>query len=163
MTLRERLTQHKRNPTCANCHLRIDPLGFPLERFDAIGRTRTEYQDGTAVDDTGEFADKSTIVGAQGLLDYLRSRDAQVMKTFSKKVLGYALGRTIMASDSPLVDEMTAAGGRATFADLAVKVATSRQFRHHRGAVDAAPESGEPTAAGTSAANRSMPPGAGAR
>ncbi|MCC7042718.1 MAG: DUF1592 domain-containing protein [Acidobacteria bacterium] len=163
MTLRERLTQHKRNPTCANCHLRIDPLGFPLERFDAIGRTREVYQDGAAVDDTGEFADKSSIVGAQGLLDYLRTRDGQVMKTFSKKVLGYALGRTVMASDNRLINEMATAGGKVSFADLAIKVATSRQFRHHQGAVANAPEGEVPPAARTSAANRSLPPGAGAR
>jgi mono/diheme cytochrome c family protein len=163
MTLRERLTEHKRNPTCANCHLRIDPLGFPLERFDAIGRTREVYQDGAAVDDTGEFADRTSIVGAQGLLDYLRSRDGQVMKTFSKKVLGYALGRTVMASDNPLINEMATAGGRASFADLAVRVATSRQFRHHQGAGTNAPEGEVPPAARTSAANRLLPPGAGAR
>jgi hypothetical protein len=163
MTLRERLTEHKRNPTCANCHLRIDPLGFPLERFDAIGRTREVYQDGAAVDDMGEFADKSSIVGAQGLLDYLRTRDGQVMKTFSKKVLGYALGRTVMASDNRLINEMATAGGKVSFADLAIKVATSRQFRHHQGAVANAPEGEVPPAARTSAANRSLPPGAGAR
>src|SRR5689334_11713012 len=53
MTLRQKLTQHKRNATCAACHLRIDPLGFPLEAFDAVGRTRSAYSDGKAVDDTG--------------------------------------------------------------------------------------------------------------
>ncbi len=163
MTLRQRLTEHKRNPTCANCHLRIDPLGFPLERFDAVGRTRDVYDDGTAVDDNGEFADATTIAGADGLLRHLRSRETQVMKTFAKKVLGYALGRTIMASDTLLVEEMVDAGGSASFADLAVKVATSRQFRHHRGADREAPGSDVPSAAGTSAVNRTMPPGAGAR
>ena len=130
MTLRERLTAHKRNPTCANCHLRIDPLGFPLERFDAVGRTRSAYDDGNAVDVLGEFADASTIEGAAGLAGYLVGREPQVMKTFARKVLGYALGRTILASDAPLIAEMTAPGGEATFADLAVQVVTSRQFRN---------------------------------
>ncbi len=155
MTLRERLTQHKRNPTCANCHLRIDPLGFPLEGFDAIGRTREVYQDGTAVDDTGEFADKTTIDGADGLLAYLKTRDQQVMKTFSKKVLGYALGRTVSASDARLIDDMTASGGAASFTDFAIKVVTSRQFRHHQG--DPAVASGVEGASttGASAMNRS--------
>jgi hypothetical protein len=133
LTLRERLTAHKRNPTCANCHLRIDPLGFPLERFDAVGRTRETYDDGTAVDDRGEFADAATIAGADGLLGYLQSRDAQVMKTFSRKILGYALGRTVMASDTRLIDQMVQAGGEATFTDLATLVVTSRQFRNHQG------------------------------
>jgi hypothetical protein len=163
MTLRQRLTEHKRNPTCANCHLRIDPLGFPLEAFDNIGRTRATYQDGTTVDDTGEFADASTISGASGLIGYLRSREAQVRKTFAKKLLGYALGRTIMASDTLLVDEMVEAGGDATFADLATKVATSRQFRNHRGVGSDPAQSDEAPAAATSVATRLTPPEAGAR
>ena len=138
LTLRERLAQHKRNATCANCHLRIDPLGFPLEGFDAVGRSRTTYADGKAVDVTGEFADKSTIVGADGLLKYLQSRDGQVMTTMSRKMLGYALGRTVMASDRPLMRTMTESGGSASFADLAVKIVGSRQFRYRASDVDRA-------------------------
>jgi hypothetical protein len=139
LSLRERLTQHKRNPTCANCHLRIDPLGFPLEAFDAVGRTRERYQDGQPVDVTGEFADSTKIVGAQGLLQYLQSKEQLVLRTLSRKMLGYALGRTVIASDQRLVNEMIAAGGNATFADLAVQVVTSRQFRNHEGRGDDAP------------------------
>ena len=133
LTLREKLTEHKSNAVCANCHLRIDPLGFPLEGFDPVGRTRKEYQEGVAVDTTGEFADKTKVVGADGLLEYLKSKEAQVTKTLSKKMLGYALGRTVLASDRALIDELTAAGGNATFSDLAIKIVTSRQFRHHQG------------------------------
>ena len=93
LTLRERLAQHKRNATCANCHLRIDPLGFPLEGFDAVGRTRGSHTPtARPVDVTGEFADKTTIVGADGLLKYLRSQDKKVMRTLSKKMIGYAAG-----------------------------------------------------------------------
>ncbi len=129
-TLRQRLTEHKRNATCAACHLRIDPLGFPLEGFDAVGRSRTKYPDGQAVDDTGEFADKKTIAGASGLLEYLQGKDKQVMTTLSRKMLGYALGRTMLASDRPLIGEMTAAGANASFSDLALRIVTSRQFRY---------------------------------
>lgn len=132
MTLRQRLDEHKRNTTCANCHLRIDPLGFPLEGFDAVGRVRQTYDDGAAVDVTGEFGDKSTIVGASGLLGYLQGKEPQVMKTFAKKMVGYALGRTVAASDRGLLDELTASGGSATFTDLAVKIVTSRQFRNRQ-------------------------------
>ena len=138
LTLRERLAEHKRNATCANCHLRIDPLGFPLEGFDAVGRRRQTYADGKAVDVTGEFADKTTIVGAEGLLKYLQSQDKQVMTTLSKKMIGYALGRTVRASDRPLIDEMAAAGGDASFSDLAVTIVTSRQFRNRVGETGAA-------------------------
>jgi hypothetical protein len=133
LTLRQRLTEHKRNATCAACHLRIDPLGFPLEGFDAVGRLRAKYADGQPVDDTGELADKKTIVGADGLLQYLQTKDTQVMTTLSRKMLGYALGRTVLASDRPLIAEMTAAGANASFSQLALKIVTSRQFRHRAG------------------------------
>src|SRR6185503_12882931 len=119
LTVRERLAQHKRNATCANCHLRIDPLGFPLEEFDAVGRTRTTYGDGKPVDVTGELDDDTKIVGAAGLLNYLESKDALVMKTLSRKMLGYALGRTVRGSDRQLVESMIKAGDKASFADLA--------------------------------------------
>jgi hypothetical protein len=141
LTVRERLAQHKRNATCANCHLRIDPLGFPLEGFDAVGRTRTAYADGKPVDVTGEFADDTTIVGAEGLLKYLQAKDKQVMTTLSKKMLGYALGRTVRGSDRPLIETMAAAGGEASFSTLATAVVTSRQFRNRVGDGTAAPVS----------------------
>jgi hypothetical protein len=147
LTLRERLAEHKRNATCAACHLRIDPLGFPLESFDAIGRTRKTYADGKPVDVTGEFKDKTTIVGTEGLLKYLDEQDAKVMTTLSRKMLGYALGRTVLASDRPLVSEMTAAGDSASIADLAVKIATSRQFRNRVGDGGRPPQKSIPTRA----------------
>jgi hypothetical protein len=149
MTLRQKLAQHKRNATCANCHLRIDPLGFPLEGFDAVGRARDKYPDGNPVDVTGEFADKTTISGTDGLLTYLRAKDSLVMKTLSKKMIGYALGRTVLASDQPLVNEMIAAGNGATFAELATKIVTSRQFRTREGQGDdaAAPKAAAATIA----------------
>ena len=132
-TLRQRLTEHKRNAACAACHLRIDPLGFPLEGFDAVGRPRTTYSEGQPVDDTGELADDKTLVGAAGLLQYLQTQDRQVMTTLSRKLLGYALGRTVLASDRPLVAEMAAAGPNASIADLVTKIVTSRQFRYRVG------------------------------
>ena len=132
-TLREQLDAHKRNATCAACHLKIDPLGFPLEGFDPVGRTRDKYFDGKPVDVTAEFADKTVISGTDGLLKYLQTQDKQVTKMLARKMLGYALGRTVQASDRPLLNEMAAAGGGATFSDLAVKIVTSRQFRNHQG------------------------------
>ena len=138
LSLREKLTEHKQNPVCANCHVRIDPLGFPLEGFDPVGRARAKYEDGLIVDLTGEFADQSTIVGTDGLLQYLRVREPQIMKTLAKKMLGYALGRTVLASDRALLDDLTARGGDATFAELAIKIIDSRQFRHREGRDDEA-------------------------
>ena len=133
LTLREKLAEHKRNATCASCHLKIDPLGFPLEGFDAVGRSRTTYADGKPVDVTGEFADETTIVGTDGLLRYLQAHEKQVVKTLSKKMIGYALGRTVRGSDRGLIEAMARAGGTASVPDLAVAIVTSRQFRNRAG------------------------------
>jgi hypothetical protein len=127
-TLRERLASHKREPRCGSCHRRIDPLGFPLEGFDAVGRSRQAYPDGKPVDVTGEFHDKTTIAGAAGLLKYLESQDRKVLTTLARKMLGYALGRNPQPTDRGLINEMVAAGGEASIADLAVRIVTSRQF-----------------------------------
>jgi hypothetical protein len=133
LTLRQKLAEHKRNAACANCHLKIDPLGFPLEGFDAVGRPRTTYADGNAVDVTGQFADDTTIVGTDGLLRYLQDHEKQVVTTLSKKMIGYALGRTVRGSDRGLIDAMTRAAGSASVSDLAVTIVTSRQFRNRVG------------------------------
>ena len=131
LTVKERMAQHKRNATCANCHMRIDPLGFSLEHYDSTGRWRGAYADGKAVDDTSTLMDQSEISGVNGLLAYLQKNDAQVRKNFSYKLLGYALGRTVQASDQPLVDKLIADGSDATVIQLATEIVTSKQFRNH--------------------------------
>ena len=79
------------------------------------------------------------------------------MTTLSRKMLGYALGRTVQASDRPLIDEMTAAGGDASFADLAIKIVTSRQFRNRAGDDGtAAVERGDTRRATTSQRSRTV-------
>lgn len=133
LTLKQKLGQHKRNATCAGCHLRIDPLGFALEHYDSTGRWRDKYTDGKPVEDSAATADKTEIVGIDGLLQYLNSREDQVLKTMAQKLLGYALGRTVLLSDQPLVDKLVAAGGNATFSQLAGEIAASRQFRNRLG------------------------------
>ncbi|MDX2042305.1 MAG: DUF1592 domain-containing protein [Acidobacteriota bacterium] len=130
LSLKAKLEQHKRNATCANCHTRIDPLGFSLEHFDSTGRWRDKYADGNAIEDSAALSDKTEIAGVNGLLKYLRAKEPQVRKTLSYKLVGYALGRTVLASDQLLVERMVNAGSDATFAQLAMEIATSKQFRH---------------------------------
>jgi hypothetical protein len=133
LSLKQKLEQHKRNATCANCHLRIDPLGFALEHFDSTGRWREKYADGNAIEDAAALADKTEIAGIDGLLKYLNGREEQVMKTMAQKLIGYALGRTVLLSDQALVDKLVSAGGNATFSQLAAEIATSKQFRNRLG------------------------------
>ncbi|MDZ4798622.1 MAG: DUF1592 domain-containing protein [Bryobacteraceae bacterium] len=131
-TVRQKLDAHKRNATCAACHTRIDPLGFPLERFDSTGRWRETYGDGKAIDDVATFADNTEIKGVDGLLDYLKKQEPQVMRNMSWKLVGFALGRTVTASDLPLIDKMAQSGGDATFEQLTTEIVTSKQFRYRR-------------------------------
>ncbi len=142
LSLKAKLEQHKRNTACANCHLRIDPLGFPLERFDSTGRWRDKYADGNAVEDSTVLPDKTEIAGVNGLLRYLKSKDSQVRKTLSYKLVGYALGRTVSAADQALIERMTAKGNDATFTQLATEIATSKQFRYRLGRDEGPPQSG---------------------
>ena len=138
LSVKERLQAHKRNATCANCHTRIDPLGFSLEHYDSTGRWREKYADGKTIDDSGELSDGKEIAGVPGLLGYLQLQDDQVRRTLAHKLVGYALGRTVQASDEALIERMVQAGGDATFSQLAAEIVTSKQFRNRLGREDAA-------------------------
>ena len=141
LSVKERLQAHKRNATCANCHMRIDPLGFALEHYDSTGRWREKYADGKAIEDSAAASDGKEIAGIPGLLDYLQSKDEQVRRTLAFKMVGYALGRTVQASDEALIERMVQAGGNATFSQLAAEIVTSKQFRNRLGREDTATDS----------------------
>ena len=136
-SVHERLASHQRNPTCAACHSKIDPLGFPFEHFDAVGRWREQYQDGKPILDSAKSGDGAEIAGIEGLLSYLKKNENQVLQNFSHKLLGYALGRTMLVSDLPLIDKMSQ-NGEANFSKLIQEVVTSRQFRYRRSADETA-------------------------
>jgi mono/diheme cytochrome c family protein len=133
LTMAQQLEAHRRNPSCNSCHSRIDPLGFALERYDAVGRWRDEYSDGKPIEDQGKLSDQRRIDGINGLIAYLGDQDSLVLRTMANKLLGYALGRTVALSDQPLIDRLIQRGGDATFAELAADIVLSRQFRYHRG------------------------------
>jgi hypothetical protein len=129
-TVRERLEAHRRDASCVNCHSRMDPLGFALEHFDAVGRWRDEYRDGTAIDAAGTLHDGTSISGPDGLHQYLREQEQQFQRTLCSKLLGYALGRSEIASDRPLIEQMLSGLDKdAGISGLVVYVVTSRQFR----------------------------------
>ena len=126
LTERQLIERHSRDENCAGCHRRIDPFGFALEGFDAIGRarkadTKTVLPDGTAVD------------GLADLRDYLlTTRRADFLRQFCRKLVGYALGRSTQLSDKPLIEAMTKVEGQKIggMIDLIVR---SPQFREVRG------------------------------
>ena len=133
---RQLIAMHSENAACAKCHRRIDPFGFALEEFDAIGRLRTTDAAGRPIDATATALDGTAIEGQQGLRAYLLGpRRDQFVRVFCKKLLGYALGRGVQLSDEPLLDDMVA---RLAANDYRVSVAieaivTSPQFRSIRG------------------------------
>ncbi len=133
LAIKARLAQHMKNPACFACHSKIAPLGFPFERYDAVGKWRETYVDGKPVEDTAVAHDNRPINGIDGLASYLKIQQPQVIRNLSHKLIGYALGRTVLASDQPLVDRLVAAGGEAGFSKLVTEIVTSPQFRFRRG------------------------------
>jgi mono/diheme cytochrome c family protein len=105
-TIRERLAQHRTNAACASCHAAIDPLGFTLENFDAIGGWRTTDESGTPVDPSGNTASGATVHGLSGLRALLLEQPAQFPTTVTAKLLAYALGRRLEYYDRPAVRQI---------------------------------------------------------
>jgi hypothetical protein len=134
-TVREMVARHTSLPECQGCHVRIDPFGFAMEKYDPIGRFREKDLAGRTVDVKVRLKDGTEFEGLDGLRAWLLgAKKKDVERTFCRKLLGYALGRSVTLSDQPLVDEMVDAlekGG--ALSGTLVQVATSRQFRSHRG------------------------------
>ena len=103
--LRAALERHRANPACAVCHARLDPLGFALENFDAVGAYRAE-EEGVAVDASAELPDGTVIAGADGLRAMLLDRRQEFVEALAEKLLTYAIGRGLEAHDRPAVREI---------------------------------------------------------
>src|SRR5207247_4504902 len=100
--LRERMEMHRKNPACASCHQRMDPLGFALENFDALGKWRTS-SDGAPIDPSASFPDGTRFEGVAGLRTLLVSHKEDFVRTLSAKLLAYAIGRGLDHRDMPAV------------------------------------------------------------
>ena len=101
-SVRERLEQHRQNPACAACHAQMDPIGFALENFDAVGRWR-ESEGGERIDASGTLPDGTKFEGVAGLRQILLDRREQFVTTVTTKMLTYALGRNVEYFDMPSV------------------------------------------------------------
>ena len=129
-TIRERLEQHRRNPVCASCHATMDPLGFALEPFDAIGRWRTT-EDGQPVDARGALIDGTEIDGPGGLRGMLVARQPEFIRTVTEKLLTYAIGRGAEYYDMPAVRQIQrdAADGDHRWESIILGITKSTPFR----------------------------------
>jgi hypothetical protein len=134
--MRQLVEKHTRVAECAVCHVRIDPYGFALEKYDPIGRLRDKDLGGLPVDAKAKLRDGTEFDGIDGLRNYLLTKKKDVfVRNFCKKLLGYSLGRAVTLSDQPLIDEMIAEmnknEGKLSAAVMAI--VRSPQFRMIRG------------------------------
>ena len=129
--IRDRLAQHRRNPTCASCHAVIDPLGFTLENFDAIGGWRTTDESGKPVDASGNTVSGAAIEGLSGLRSLLLAQPGQFPATVTEKLLPYALGRRLEYYDRPAVRQIVrdAAAADYRWSSLVMGIVKSPSFQ----------------------------------
>ena len=115
VSLRQAMEQHRTNPVCATCHVRMDPLGLALENFDAIGRWRTIGEDGTPIDASGSLPDGTHFEGVAGLRKLAVSRRDDLVRTLTEKLLMYATGRGIEYYDMPAVRQILREAARSDY------------------------------------------------
>jgi hypothetical protein len=130
LTLREAMIQHRAAPTCAGCHARMDPIGFAMENFDAVGRWRD--RDGQQpIDATGVFPEGTKFEGIAGLKKELLRQPEQFVGTVAERLLMYAIGRNLQYYDAPTVRAVMreAAPANNTLASLVLGVVKSRPFQ----------------------------------
>jgi hypothetical protein len=102
LSVREQMEQHRKNPICASCHTKMDPLGFSLENYDAVGAWRTNYA-GKPIDVSAVLPDGTQFTGPSGLQGILMSRKDQFVEALTERMMTYALGRGLEAYDMPAV------------------------------------------------------------
>ncbi|MGB4737435.1 MAG: DUF1588 domain-containing protein [Fuerstiella sp.] len=133
---RQLTERHTSDPACVKCHQRIDPYGFALEGFDAIGRYRTNDKDNNVINTATDLPDGTTLTGLDGLKQYLLTvRREDFVRQFCRKLLGYSLGRSAQLSDEPLIGEMMAQlkKNNYRFSAAVETIVVSQQFQMIRG------------------------------
>jgi hypothetical protein len=122
------MKQHMANPACANCHAKMDPIGFAFENFDAIGRFRNE--DGKEkIDPAGTLPDGQSFAGPAELKKIIQSKKELFARNLSEKLLIYGLGRGLEYYDRPTVQKIA----DFKFSRLIIEIAKSEPFRNRRG------------------------------
>lgn len=130
LTMREAMARHRANPACASCHARMDPIGFAMENFDALGRWR-ERENGLPIDASGAFPDGTKIDGMSGLKQALVANPDEFAGTIVEKLMMYATGRNMQYYDRPAMRAILreAKPKNFTFASLVDGVVRSAPFQ----------------------------------
>ena len=134
LSMRERMAQHRSNPTCAACHAMMDPPGLSLEHFDAVGRWRAVDASFAPIDASGVLPDGTTFDGVAGLRQALLRRPEQFISTLAEKMLTYALGRGVEYYDAPALRAILrdAARDDHRFSSLVLAIVNSTPFQMRR-------------------------------
>lgn len=129
LPMRERLSAHRENKACASCHDILDPVGFSLENYDAIGRWRNTEK-GHPVDASGGFADGSVFVGVEGLEKAILGREELFVRTLAEKLLTFALGRGVESYDAPAIRKIIRESAKEDYrmSSVILGVVQSRPF-----------------------------------
>jgi hypothetical protein len=133
-SLRQQLEAHRTNPTCASCHSRLDPLGFALENFDAVGAWR-ETDGKFPIDSSGTLPDGRSIKGSADLKRILKADRGAFTECVAEKLLTYALGRGLERYDRPAIRQIAAGAAKADyrFSSLVLGIVNSLPFRNRGG------------------------------
>ena len=135
LTLRETLARHREDKSCASCHNKFDSFGLVFEGYGPVGEVRATDLGGRPIETSALFPDGGEYAGVEGLRSYLRTgAQSEFIGNLSRKLLSYALGRTLLPSDDMLLDTMQrklAADGQR-FDNLVESIVTSRQFLYKR-------------------------------
>ncbi len=133
-TLRERLEQHREDPGCANCHAKMDPIGFAMENYNAIGKFRMKDRE-LDIDTTGQLPDGTPFENISGLKQILINRKTQFARCLTEKMLTYALGRGLEYYDRPTIERIVTAleANDYRFSILITEIVKSNPFRLRRG------------------------------
>jgi mono/diheme cytochrome c family protein len=134
LSMREAMERHRANPVCASCHRLMDPPGFALEQFDAVGRYRTQNESNRPIDATGVLPDGTAFDGVAGLRAALLGRPTLFVTTLTEKLMTYGLGRGLEYHDAPAIRAITrdAASDDYRFSSLILGVVNSPPFQMRR-------------------------------
>jgi len=139
MTLRQAMEQHRANPTCAVCHSRMDPIGFALENFNAIGKWRVLDDTGAKIDSSGTLPGGVAFNGPAGLTKLLvTDKKMEFINTFTTKLMTYALGRGVESYDEPVIRSITRDAAKDDFrmSSLILGIVHSAPFQMRKAAED---------------------------
>jgi hypothetical protein len=141
LSMREAMTLHRQAPACAGCHAKMDPIGFSMENFDAVGRWRDIDSSGKKIDVAVQMVDGTKFTGIEGLKSVLLKDPDRFVNAVTEKLMMYALGRNVQYYDAPAIRAVVreAAEQNYAFSAIVTGIVASVPFQNRNVYADAAP------------------------